>query len=253
MPASMGCFTRSSCAALPMGMAMAWAICGDHRAFGLPQRRGSANHKRFGRYGNLADSIHPSPTYHKYDVVDYYAIDPEIGTLADFQELIDQAHARGMKVILDLVCNHTSSQHPGSWRPAQIRKAPTGTTISGLIRKRPSQGGALEPDRLAPRGNGPLLRPLLERNARSELGQPKGAGGVQSGGRLLAGAGVDGFRLDAAKHLFEHDPSRKAVDWWLEFSDFVRSSSQMSTWWAKCGTAPMWWPLLRSLRFSLQL
>ena len=56
--------------------------------------------------------VHPSPTYHKYDVTDYYEIDPEYGTLEDFQALLAACDERGVKVIMDLVLNHTSSRHP---------------------------------------------------------------------------------------------------------------------------------------------
>lgn len=47
-----------------------------------------------------------------YDISDYYAINPEFGTLDDLRELLKQAHALGLKVIMDLVVNHTSDQHP---------------------------------------------------------------------------------------------------------------------------------------------
>ena len=55
--------------------------------------------------------IMPSPSYHKYDVVDYYAIDPEYGTMEDFKELVSACKERGIKLILDLVLNHTSPKH----------------------------------------------------------------------------------------------------------------------------------------------
>ncbi len=56
--------------------------------------------------------IMPSPTYHKYDIKDFYSIDPAYGTLDDFQSLIAGCHARGIKLIIDLPINHTSTQHP---------------------------------------------------------------------------------------------------------------------------------------------
>ena len=55
--------------------------------------------------------IHPSPSYHKYDVDCYVSIDPRLGTMDDFREFLREAHARGIKVILDLVLNHSSDRH----------------------------------------------------------------------------------------------------------------------------------------------
>ena len=57
--------------------------------------------------------IHPSPRRDGgYDVTDFYAVDPRMGTLGDFAELLHAAQSRGLRVIIDLVVNHTSDEHP---------------------------------------------------------------------------------------------------------------------------------------------
>lgn len=53
-----------------------------------------------------------SPSYHGYDVTDYLTVEPDYGTNDDFKALITAAHERGMEIIVDLVINHTSVEHP---------------------------------------------------------------------------------------------------------------------------------------------
>ena len=55
--------------------------------------------------------IHPSQSYHKYDVRDYYAIDPDYGTMEDMEQLLAECEKRGINVITDLVLNHTGNDH----------------------------------------------------------------------------------------------------------------------------------------------
>jgi len=75
--------------------------------------------QKLGYLQNLGvDAIWLSPVFRSpmaefgYDVSDYYTIDPVFGNLDDFRELLHEAHARNIRVILDMVLNHTSSQHP---------------------------------------------------------------------------------------------------------------------------------------------
>lgn len=59
-----------------------------------------------------------------YDIANYYAIDPDYGMLADFHNLVQEIHAQGMKIIMDLVVNHTSDQHPWFQAAREDRNSP---------------------------------------------------------------------------------------------------------------------------------
>ncbi len=78
--------------------------------------------KNLGFNGIWLMPIMPSPTYHKYDVTDYCAIDKEYGTMEDFEELIKEAHDRGIRVIIDFVMNHSSSKHPWFTKACEFLK-----------------------------------------------------------------------------------------------------------------------------------
>ena len=69
--------------------------------------------------------FYPSPDRDDgYDITDFYGVDPRLGTLGDFVEFVRTARDRGMRVIADLVVNHTSDQHPWFVEARSSRDSP---------------------------------------------------------------------------------------------------------------------------------
>ena len=68
--------------------------------------------KDLGYNGIWLMPIHPSDSYHKYDVKDYYNVDSKYGTIDDLKNLIAECHKRDINIIIDLVLNHSSKAHP---------------------------------------------------------------------------------------------------------------------------------------------
>ncbi|NCU17516.1 alpha,alpha-phosphotrehalase [Pallidibacillus pasinlerensis] len=91
-----------------------------------------------------ADVIWLTPIYQSpqndngYDISDYYAIDPSYGTMEDFEQLLEETHKRGMKLIIDLVVNHTSTEH--EWFK-QARSSKDNPFREFYIWKDPKNGG----------------------------------------------------------------------------------------------------------------
>jgi len=67
--------------------------------------------------------IFPSPSYHGYDATSFFEINPRLGTKEDFKELVEQAHARDMRILIDFVPNHWSNQHPSFIEATQDRNS----------------------------------------------------------------------------------------------------------------------------------
>ena len=100
--------------------------------------------------------IYPSPMADfGYDVSNYTDIDPIFGTLADFDALLANVHARGMKLLLDYVPNHTSDQHPWFVESRSSRQSAKRDPIFGAIRRRAAAPRIIgAPIMAAARGNG---------------------------------------------------------------------------------------------------
>ena len=76
--------------------------------------------------------FYPSPLRDDgYDVADFRSIAAAYGTIEDFRRLLDEAHRRGMRVIVDLILNHTSDQHAWFQAARTSPDSPTGTIMSG--------------------------------------------------------------------------------------------------------------------------
>lgn len=63
--------------------------------------------------------VNPSPTYHGYDVNDYYAVNPEYGTMEDFEQMLATLKEHGIEVVIDMVLNHSSAMNPWFLQSAQ--------------------------------------------------------------------------------------------------------------------------------------
>jgi glycosidase len=84
--------------------------------------------------------IDRATSYHGYDVIDYYHVDPQYGTDEDFRELVRQAHQRGIRVIVDFVPNHASSEHP-AFQTALNDPSSSARTWFRFTQTKPAQRG----------------------------------------------------------------------------------------------------------------
>ena len=176
-----------------------------------------------------------------YDVADYCRIAPRYGTNADAQRLFNEAHARGMHVILDLVPGHTSLEHPwfkASCRPEHnalsaryiwtdsVWNSPAVANISGWLRGICDRDGACGVNFFS---NQPALNyGFYRRDAawQQDMDDPAPLAtgkAMEDVVRFWLDMGCDGFRVDMASSLIKNDPEHIGiVKFWNRFFDHLR-------------------------------
>ncbi|MBK8026237.1 MAG: alpha-amylase [Chloroflexi bacterium] len=170
--------------------------------------------------------IMPSFSYHGYDVLDYYSVDPEYGTMEDFRELLTEAHARGIRVIIDLVINHTADDNP--W----FRASAEGAASFGdwYVWEDQDPGWRASGDKVVwhPRGGRFYYGYFEDGMPDLNYNNPAVTAQMYDVARFwLEEVGVDGFRLDAVKFLIEEgstvEHARPSREWLTAFNAHVKS------------------------------
>ena len=188
--------------------------------------------KWLGVSGLWLTPIYPSPSYHGYDVTNYFAVDPRFGTMADFKRLLREAHARGIKVLIDMVLNHTSDRNPWFQRALDPKSryhdwytwAGKGTDISALS----SLNSPAWHSRNGRYYLGDFSRDMPDLNYDSPAVRHE----MIKVGRFWLAQGVDGFRLDATTQIYIDLKSdigspravRRNIAWWRQYHDALRAT-----------------------------
>jgi glycosidase len=161
--------------------------------------------------------IHPSPSYHGYDVINYYAVNTEYGTMDDFKNLLNEAHKRDIHIIIDLVINHTSSQHP--WFKDANANPDSPYHDFYLWADEPGVGNWYQGQ------HGYYYGYFWEGMPDLNYTNPAVTDAMLKVTDFwLNNVGVDGFRIDAVKHLIEEDgkvENTPATHAWLK--DFYKA------------------------------
>jgi alpha-amylase len=172
--------------------------------------------------------FNPSPSYHKYDVTNFYEVDPQFGTMADLEHLLSVAHDNGIRVLMDYVINHTAYTHP--WF-VNSSMGPSSSYRDFYVWNDLKDRAAF-PSRSAWYLNNGSYYFASFWSQMPELNYDNQA--VRTEIKAIAtfwlNKGIDGFRIDAAKHIY--DTAEYAIgtptlleniNWFKEFNDHVKS------------------------------
>ena len=201
--------------------------------------------------------IFQSPSYHKYDVTDYYTIDPKFGSQKDLDDLIALCHQRGVKIILDMVINHTAKDCP--WFKAFTEAHKKGDTsdpyynfYSYYTKGQSSPSGRA----FAPLSGTDIYYECNFYDGMPELNfdEPAVREEVLKISRYYLDKRVDGFRYDAAKYVYYGD-HKKSVAYWQEYLTALREQYPglytVAEVWDGDGVVNLYYPATNCFNFTV--
>ena len=157
--------------------------------------------------------INPSPTYHKYDVVDYKAIDEAYGTMDDFENLVNDMQDRNMDLILDFVINHSSSKHPWFQKAisAHLNDTCDETIECDFYNFETTNVGGYHKLTDSLYYEGDFWSEMPDLNLHNDILKEE----LLDSAKFWLDKGVKGFRLDATTHFFSdsHEDNVKFLKW----------------------------------------
>jgi glycosidase len=168
--------------------------------------------------------INASPSYHGYDVVDYRSVNPDYGTMEDFEAFLEAAHDRGIAVLMDFVINHSGRDHP--WFQASAAGDPKYADWYLWSDTDPASVGPWGQQVWHERDGRYYFGLFWEGMPDLNLENPEVTAELRDiADYWLNEVGVDGFRLDAARHLIEDGEvmtdTAASVEWLEGFNAYV--------------------------------
>ncbi|MBO4562243.1 MAG: hypothetical protein J5772_01370 [Clostridia bacterium] len=217
-----------------------------------------ASGKSLGVEGLWLTPIFESPTYHKYDVTDYYKVDPKFGTEEDLSELISICHERGVYVIIDLPINHTGRKNAWfvsfrdahqkgdteneyydfySWYDSDTGTAPAGRKFSQIIGTNHWYECNFSDDMPELDFDNDMVRQAVVDVAKHYID-----------------LGIDGFRFDAAKYVYYGD-HKKSLEFWQWYLGELRAVKpdlySVAEVWDGDGITDIYFPAVNCFDFAI--